>query len=54
MTPTEWRQKHPRCRFCEHDKNAWDQAFCEAKQKCKSYWIPRWFCKWQGLYEVRK
>lgn len=32
MTPAEWRQKHPRCRFCKYDKISWDQAFCEVKQ----------------------
>lgn len=54
MTPTEWRQKHPRCLFCKHYARAWELKRCVVKQKTPKEWVPRWICKWQGLYEVRK
>ena len=55
MTPTEWRQKHPRCRFCKnHGLTVCGDTFCTIKIKFKSSRIPRWICKWQGFYEVKK
>lgn len=49
-TPLEWREKHPRCKFCEYCKDGPYSnilgSHCEVKDKpIKNISMPRPWCK---------